>query len=1342
MTAVYGSNSDFPLDDMQEAYFVGEQAGLPLSTRARYYRELDTDPFPPQAVQDAWNRIVRRHDMLRAVILPSGLQRVLDPVADYRIACADLSAVSEEERERARSKIRARMLETSLPLDRWPQFAIEASRGPESLRLHIRFNLWVIDAISVQIILSELVQLCRNPAVELPAPATTFRDCIEARVAARGRPAAAAAHAYWRERAATLPLGPELPLRCTAEEVRDPAFSHLSASLPAEEWQRFMDNANAHRVSPAFALMSVYARTLARWSKRGHFTITTLLSKRPFAEGDVSNVVGNFGTTLLLEVDGRQRQPFKHFAQQLQKQFWRDARHLSMSGVEVSREVGRLRQIPLGPITPVTFTSSMMNDTLSEEGKAALSRIRHVGSHLDVPQVHLDHQIAVEPQGHLTVNWDWVRALFHDGVVEDMFAGYLHLLKALAADPAAWTGDAPVPLPEPQRRLLADYNATTRACPDLRLDDLMAEHVARRPGHTAVVNGGVRLSYGELDTRAGALARVLAGVLAGRRREGSPLVAVALPKGWEQIVAVLGIIRCGGAYVPIDPDLPALRKAQLLAQSEAAVVVTSAALAATADWTGEAEVVRIDALPDAGPTALPERADLAATDTAYVIFTSGSTGTPKGVVVDHRGAVNTILDINRRIAPGVDDRVLALSSLSFDLSVYDIFGTLAAGGTIVIPAPAEQLDPQAWCRLVADEGVTVWNSVPALFQLATDTALQTKTSLPGLRAVLLSGDWIPRQLPAQGRTIAPAARIFSLGGATEASIWSVIHEIGDLDASWNTIPYGRPQDNQTLHILNERLEPCPLWTVGEIHIGGTGVARGYLHDERRTRERFITHPDTGERLYRTGDLGRMRPCGNIEFLGREDHQIKIRGFRIELGEIEAAIVAQGSVSMAVVKVFGNTDAGKRLVAFAVPKPDERADAEEIRAGLAQALPRYMVPEVVHVLDAPPLSANGKIDHRALEALHAARTAPAGPGGDGAEDGPEDGIEAGVRQVWEQVLGCGRVDPSASFFDLGGTSFQALQVLAEIRERFATRLTLASFSSSLTVHGMAAQIRRQSGEDVPAPSLLRLKATPTGGPVSVFCVHPVGGSAHCYLPLAERLRPDVPVFGIQSSFPEPAAVEHPWRIEDLAERYLPLIQDAAPHGACALVGWSMGGAVAMEIARLLLASGRAPAFVALIDPYRAPPSGGTGMDALRLQLAFCRDLAGLAGVDLPAPDADGEARLARLDGEERFATLMRDLSRRGVLPEDPPVAELRAVHGVFAKNLSALIHYTPTVIETDVLVFRAATALGATHLVPWEPGARSLETHRMPCDHFDIMRPPVIDGIATILNRRIEAAGAA
>jgi amino acid adenylation domain-containing protein len=666
--------------------------------------------------------------------------------------------------------------------------------------------------------------------------------------------------------------------------------------------------------------------------------------------------------------------------------------------------------------------------------------------------VWLDHGVS-EQEGELVLIWSFVDQLFPSGLVDDMFQAYVGLVEALATTEAAWTRPVPALLPARQTAARQVAEATAGPVSDDLLHAGFLRQAAARPDAPAVIAADRCLTYGELRAEAGILAATLRGLGAGPGR----LVAVALPKGWEQVVGTLGVLLAGAAYVPLDPEWPEARIDELLAGTGADLCVTLAAPAEGRRWPAGVQGVPVEARGAAsGAPQGPETADVGPDALAYVIFTSGSTGTPKGVVIDHRGAVNTILDVNERVGLGAGDRVLALSALTFDLSVWDFFGTLAAGGTIVMPEAAGARDPRHWDALCRQHGVTVWNSVPALLQLLVEEAGRRGAGLPpALRLAMLSGDWIPLDLPRKVAELAPALRMLSLGGATEASIWSIAHPIDRVEPGWTSIPYGRPLRNQTMHVLDGALRPSPDWVPGDLYIGGLGLARGYWGDPERTAAAFLDHPARAARLYRTGDRARVWPGGTIEFLGRRDQQVKVQGFRVELGEVETALARQPGISQAVVTAVGERFEAKRLVAYVVPEdPTLRSPEADARMGAALAealralLPAYMVPPVFVVLDALPVSANGKVDRKALPV----------PGGLLASRrervAPRTAVETGVAEVWAAVLDQPRVGVHDNFFELGGDSLSAIRLVSRLRESLGVDLPLRRLFDAPTVAGLA------------------------------------------------------------------------------------------------------------------------------------------------------------------------------------------------------------------------------------------------------------------------------------------------
>ncbi|GAA2265746.1 hypothetical protein GCM10010232_67480 [Streptomyces amakusaensis] len=595
---------------------------------------------------------------------------------------------------------------------------------------------------------------------------------------------------------------------------------------------------------------------------------------------------------------------------------------------------------------------------------------------------------------------------------------------------------------EQTHRVLTEWNDTAAELPyGPCLHTAFEERAASDPGAPAVVHAARTWTYGEIDAGADRLARRLreGGVGPGTR------VGLCLERSATLLAAVLGILKAGGAYVPLDPDYPAQRLAAMLDGTSCAAVVTdrTGAAALPAPPPGvERPVVAVDGLLDglldgaapdlaARPGTDPVRT-AGPDDLCYVIHTSGSTGLPKPIALRHRGVVNNLADLNSRFAVSPSDRVLALSSPSFDMSVYEFLGITSAGGTVVVPETDRAKDVAHWAHLFAQHEVTVWNSAPALLELLTEHLERTGgTHLDRLRLVMLGGDWVPVSLPGRVRALAPQARFIALGGATEASIHSTIHEVVETDPVRTSVPYGRPMANQRVYVLDEALQPVPPGVVGELHLAGTGLARGYLERPDLTAERFLdwSYGEVRDRVYRTGDLARWRPDGVLELLGRKDFQVKLNGLRVELGEVEAVLRAHPEVKDAVVTSWEDPSGARRLAAHAVPLPGRGPRPEALRAHLARTLPSFMVPAAVLVLDELPLSANGKLDRKALAAPP--------PGPDASESGPA-GVEAPVGDweehiaaVWQDVLGTGPVGRDADFFALGGDSMSALRCLARI-----------------------------------------------------------------------------------------------------------------------------------------------------------------------------------------------------------------------------------------------------------------------------------------------------------------------
>jgi amino acid adenylation domain-containing protein len=965
----------FPLLDVQQAYWVGRSAEVALGGVACHgYLELDLPDLELPRLEAACNALVARHPMLRAVVSPTGEQRILPEVPRYRVAMTD--AVGDAA---MLDRVRTEMSHQVLATDRWPLFDIRVTRiGDGRSRLHLSIDILIADARSFGVLAEELLALYADGGRSLPPIGIGFRDYVMALRRAQNGEEQRGHLAYWRDRLDSMPSAPQLPYAAGADQLRRPRFERLESRLTARQWAALRSAAAALHAGPAALVLTAFAESIGYWAADSRFTLSvTLFDRRPL-HPDIDRVVGPFTNLTLVDVDLAGPGPVANLVGRVQQRLWEALERSDVSGVRVLREWGRRQGEPVAVPVVFTYTGDGGPDFRTSFGAAG--EVAYAIS--QTPQVVLDCQVSPTADG-LDLWWDAVGEVFQPDVLPAMFETFRRAVEALADgfDPH---GTRPLVAGLPAVARLRQQTEQTADLPVRPLHEMVAA-ADTAPRMPVVIGADGRVTHAELTAAATRVATALTALGVAR----GELVAVAADRGWRQIAAVLGVLRAGAAYLPIDPTLPAPRAGQL---AELGGIRRLVVADGPPEWAAGLDVVAVgpDGDIDPGPTV-----DTSVDDLAYVIYTSGSTGVPKGVLIRHGAAANTLADINNRYRVGPHDRVLAVSSIGFDLSVWDMFGVLGAGGTVICapPGPAAK-DPVRWLDLMQRERVTVWNSVPALMSMLADLAELRGARLDDLRLVLLSGDWIPVSLPDRIRAFAPRATVVSLGGATEASVWSVAYDVADVDPGWTSIPYSLPLTNQRLYVLDWAARERPVGVDGELYVGGAGVADGYWNEPEQTRAAFVDVPDFG-RCYRTGDLVHRRADGVLVFRGRRDGQVKIQGHRIELAEIDTALARLPYVNAAVSAVVRAPDGHPQLVASVVPA-STGTTPEQIRAALAAELPEYLVPVHIALVGEIPVTANGKVDR--------SFTAPAPR--DGATvhvDGPrEPGPFA--RRLQDQIVG--------------------------------------------------------------------------------------------------------------------------------------------------------------------------------------------------------------------------------------------------------------------------------------------------------------------------------------------------
>jgi pyochelin synthetase len=1051
----------FPLTDIQQAYWAGRVGSFELGGYSVHsYTEIDSTDLDMRRLQQAWQKMVDRHEMLRTIILSDGQQQILVDIPKYNIRVMDLSSLDENGVQTELMATRERMSHQVFAFDQWPLYEIFVSRMDEHrYRVHLSFDAILFDARSRYILYAEFQQFYQQPALSLPQFELSFRDYVLAEERIKDSLLYAQSRDYWMQQLATLPGAPELPLAINPATLTEPRFVQKNHFIAKADWSKLKARAAQEQITPSCLLMTAFSDVLRTWSKQDSFTINLTAYNRQPLHPEANNIIGDFTSLILLGIDSPAQHSFIERAHTLQKRLWDNLNHNHFSGIEVLRELGKRNNHQSGAQMPVVFTSVLgdeISDRSNDAGQQSTDWLGEVAFNVaQTPQIWFDH-IAFEEGGGLLCRWNVIDTLFPAGMMDAMFDAYLDCLQKLLTDENTWQEN----WPDTAKRLVApaqlaqhhDANATDAPVSDELMHTLFHKQVALQPEATAVIAADRTLNYQELYE----LSNQIGHRLQALGVQPNQLVAVVMEKGWQQVAAVMGILASGAAYLPVDPSLPEERFHYLLEFGQVDIVLTESALRNLMNWPQDTQVICVDDSSLANENITQPEIRQQPEDLAYVIFTSGSTGLPKGVMIDHRGAVNTLLDINSRFDVGPQDRAIGLSALNFDLSVYDIFGLLAAGGAVVMPQTADVRNPPQWVKLVNEHQVTLWNTVPAFVGLLTDyVESHPDTTTDSLRLIMMSGDWIPVTLPARLRQYFKQPEVISLGGATEASIWSILYPTHAIEPEWTSIPYGKPMANQQFHVLNAAMEDCPVWVPGQLYIGGIGLAKGYWRDTEKTNKAFITHPKTGERLYCTGDLGRYLPDGNIEFLGREDFQVKIQGFRVEIGEIEAALMQHSAIKTAVVDAKGEAHAEKQLVAYCVAETGEALKAGDLQNFLRQKIPTYMVPAVYISLKDLPLSANGKVDRKALpDPSTVATLKPTAI----TDSKPEQtttpsGTASQILNIVENVLERTGIAPDDNIFNFGATSIHMMRIVNQLEMGLGFRPQIDAFYTDPTVQGL-------------------------------------------------------------------------------------------------------------------------------------------------------------------------------------------------------------------------------------------------------------------------------------------------
>lgn len=961
--------------------------------------------------------------------------------------------------------------------------------------------------------------------------------------------------AYWRGQLYQAPPRVELHPDRARPPQQTLRGAVLDFALPAEVAAGLRQRMREEDATLYMVLLAGFVALLFRYSGQQDIVVGSPVANRDRPE--IEGLIGLFVNTVVLRIEVDPKRSLRDLLRVVRRTTLDALAHQQLPFEKLVDALRPTRDISGTPLFHIMF---ILQDVGGEAIRLPGLAIEPLPLQLDTAK--FDLTLAMRDDGGvLAGTFEYNADLFESATVGRIRDGLLAVCSALAAIPEQRVGEVSLLSSDEERQALREWNRTDiprrdGAC----LHDLIEEQARRTPAALAIECGPTRLRYDELSARADQLADQLVACGAGPEIR----VAVALTRRVEMVIGLLAVLKAGAAYVPLDPSYPAERIRFMLDDSAVSILLSEASVIAAFGFAsrGPLVCVDIDQLPGRAPNRhdtewMPARP----ANLAYVLYTSGSTGRPKGVAIAHSSPV-ALLDWVRTVyAPADMARVFAATSICFDLSVYELFATLASGGTVVLGSNALALAQDD-----SPEGLTLLNTVPS----AIDELRRAKAIPASVRTINLAGEPLLPELVDALYAETLVRDVYDLYGPSEDTTYSTF--IRREPHGRKSI--GRPVGNTQLYLLDQEMNPVPVGIPGEVYLGGAGLARGYLNRPATTAERFVPNPFSsrpGARLYRTGDLARYFPDGAVEFIGRLDHQIKLRGYRIELGEIEAVLASHALVHSSVV-LAEQRDGTTRLRAY-VDGPELReSHRPELQGELATRLPAYMIPDDILILDAMPLTPNGKIDRSALLGMEVRREASDG-------SAPRGAAEKRLARIWANILGISdTIGVHENFFTLGGSSLMVLDMVSQIRLVFGQRLPLSAIFAAPTIAQMAAAL----GGDLAGgtePLLIPIRAGDNAAPW--FCIHPLGGHVLCYHDLAVALGGEAAIIGVRAVGME-AGETVPVEFAEMAAIYVAELVARQPQGAFRLIGYSFGGMVAVEIASQLHARGREVSALVLLD----------------------------------------------------------------------------------------------------------------------------------------------------------------
>ncbi len=1184
------SDAPAPLSAAQQQVWVHAQLAPDLPIYNEPMTVHRRGPLDQGVLERSIVEILRRHEMWRStfdVVDGQPVQVVQPPPASLALPFIDLRGVPEGEREAQASLAASREARLPFDLRKGPIWRATLMRlGEEDYRLYLTIHQIILDGITANhVFLPELIALYDafsqgkpSPLPELPVQYSDFACWERERL---GPEALEKQLGYWKER-----LGDGLSaLRWPSDRVRPAVQTYRGEMqplmIPGELVRKLKAFSQGEGATLFICMVAGLAALLHRYTGQDDIAIGTLSANRKRAE--IEKLLGYFLNPLVLRIDVSGNPSFRELLGRVREVVFGALAHDGVPFQRLVKELQSERDLSRNPLFQIMISLEPSLPALAPGWDLAEADVSSGASKLDL-YIDLDER----PDGiigPITYNPD----LFDAATITRMVAHWQTLLEGAVADPDSRVATLPVLTGAERNELLVKSNETRRSYPAAPVHRLFEEQVRRRPGAVAVVFEKTRLTYGELNRRANQVAHHLQSLGVGPE----VMAGISMERGPDMIVALLGILKAGGAYVPLDPAYPDERLAFMLKDAAPRVLLTEKHLkyrlpacdtrvvCLDSDWKLIGRERQDDPVSEAKPENL-----------AYMIYTSGSTGQPKGVQIEHRSLVNFLNSMLKE--PGMEsgDTLLAVTTLSFDISGLEIYLPLIAGAKVVLARRETAQDGRALLRLLEESRATVMQATPATWRMLVETGWRGATRLK----VLCGGEALPENLAADLRERSDS--VWNMYGPTETTIWSSIYRLRPGDKKAGVL--GPPIANTEFYVLDRNGQPVPAGIEGELYIGGEGVARGYYERPELTAAKFVPNPFSGKqgaRLYRTGDLMRRLPGGTLEFLGRIDLQVKVRGYRIELGEIEAELGQYPGVKAAVAVTRPDAQGDQSLVAYAIPAEGTALTSAVLRNHLRTKLPEYMVPGRFVFLAEFPALPNGKLNRAALpapDALETVRQETHVP--------PRNAIELKLASVWESVLKTEPIGVTDDFFERGGHSLLAANLLVRIEKAFGATLSIAALFQAPTIEKMAELLRAPG---ITGPPVEIVPIQPLGSRPPVFCVSI--GAGPMFRALAQRLRTDQPFLGLDLRPSVIADLPTPYRLEDIARHLVKAIREYEPEGPYFLAGHCINALIAYEMARQLKAEGARVAQLVMFHAQNPAPradySSGSQIEELARRFSF-------------------------------------------------------------------------------------------------------------------------------------------